>query len=87
MKEKARINMNIRVGSVVNSEVGDMEKKAREGRIRSTRKDVVGCVQDVIGKKKILVQFKGAHEIYISTSLMLHLFKKEEVGQEVYETI
>ena len=37
--------------------VGDIEEKYREGRIRRTRKDVLGCVKDVVVDKNVLVQF------------------------------
>ena len=49
------------MGSVVTSKVGYMEEKNREGRIRRMRKEVVGCSQAVMGKKKFLVQFKIGH--------------------------
>ena len=39
-------------------EAREMEKNTREGRSRTTRKEVVGCVQDVVGENKFLVQFK-----------------------------
>ena len=38
------------------AKVRDMEEKTREVRNRRMRKYVVGCVKDVIGKKKLLVQ-------------------------------
>ena len=47
--------MKIRVGSVVKLEVGGLENIIREGRIRRMRKDVFGCVNAVVGKKKFLV--------------------------------
>ena len=40
--------MKVRVGSAMTLKVGEMEEKAREGRSRRTRKEVVGCVQDVV---------------------------------------
>ena len=57
MKEKKRIKTKIGVGSVVKAKVGDMEENTREGRNSRIRKEVVGCVQDVVGNKKFLVQF------------------------------
>ena len=45
------------MGSVVKAKVGDLEKIKREERIRRMRKEVVGRVQSVLGKKKFLVQF------------------------------
>ena len=60
-KEEKQRKTNIRVGSVVTSKVRYMEEKNREGRIRRTRKEVVGCSQAVMGKKKFLVKFKIGH--------------------------
>ena len=39
-----------------------MEENTREGRVRSMRKYVVGCVQAVVGKNKLLVQFEDGHK-------------------------
>ena len=57
MKEKKRIKKNIRVGYFVKAKVGEMKKNAREGRSRRIRKEVVGCVQNLLVKNKFLVQF------------------------------
>ena len=48
----------IGLGSVLKSKVGELEKTTRERRIRSMRIEVMGCVQSVTGKKKLLIQFK-----------------------------
>ena len=48
----------IGVGSVVKAKVGELEKITREGIIRSTRKEVVGCVQSVVGKNNLFIQFE-----------------------------
>ena len=58
MKENNRIKTKIGVGSVVKSKVGEMEDNTREVRIRVISKEVLGCVQDVLGKKRLLVQFE-----------------------------
>ena len=50
--------MKIGVGSVVKVKVGDKEGNKRDRRIRRTRKEVMGCVQDFVGMKKLLVQFE-----------------------------
>ena len=47
----------IGVGSVVKGKVGELEKITREGRSRRTRKEVVGIVQALAGKKKFVVVF------------------------------
>ena len=57
MNHKKHIKMNIGLGSVVKAEVRYIEEKTREGRIKMTSKEVLRCVQAVVGKKKFLVQF------------------------------
>ena len=57
MEIKKQTKTKIRVGSVVKSKVGELENITREGRSRRMRKEVVGCVQSVVGKKKLPVQF------------------------------
>ena len=54
MKEANWSNTKIGVGSVVTERVREMEENTKEGRLRSTRKEVVGYVHDVVGKKKLL---------------------------------
>ena len=48
----------IGVGSVVKAKVGELENITGEGRSRITRKEVVGRVQSVVGKRKSLAQFR-----------------------------
>ena len=60
----------IGVGSIVAAKVRELEDITREGRIRRMRKEVVGCVQDIVGKKKFLVQLKYGQKIEISYSLL-----------------
>ena len=55
MKEKKWIKPKIGVGYLVKTKVGKMKGNTREGRRRRTRKEVVGCVQDVVGKNNLLV--------------------------------
>ena len=38
------------MGSVVKAKIGDIEENIREGRCRRVSKEVVGCVQDIVGK-------------------------------------
>ena len=70
MKEKKRINTNIGAGSIVKVKVGYTEKKKREGKSMRTRKDMVVCIQDVLGKKKLRVKLKYGQKKYISASLL-----------------
>ena len=46
------------VGSVVKAKVGELENIIRKGRISRISKEVVGCVQIVVGKNKFLVLFE-----------------------------
>ena len=57
-KEKNQNKTKIGVGSVLKVEVGELEEITSEGRSRRIRKEVVGCVQDVLGEKIFLVQFR-----------------------------
>ena len=50
----------IGVGSVVKANVGELEKITREGRRRRMMKEVEGCFQSVVGKKKFLILFEYA---------------------------
>ena len=52
MTEKKLIKKKIGVGSVAKAEVGDIEDNKREGRMSMVRKEVVGCFQYVVGKKR-----------------------------------
>ena len=69
-------------GSIVKSKVGELEIITREGRIRRMRKEVVGCVQSVVGKKKLFVRFKYGQKREIISSLLVYLSPKEEVDME-----
>ena len=59
-KEKKLIKKKIRVGSVV--KVGEVEYNTREETTRWMRKEVVGFVKAVVGKKKFVVQFEGGQK-------------------------
>ena len=68
------------MGYFVTSKVGELDKITREGKIRSMRKEVVGCVHIVLGKKKLLVQFEDGQMKYISYYLLVFLSLKDEVN-------
>ena len=51
-KEENLGKMKIIMGSVVTEKIGEIEDKAREGRSRRMRKEVVECALAVVGKKK-----------------------------------
>ena len=44
------------MGSIVKEKVGYIEENKREVRRSRTRKEAVGCVQDLVDKKILLVQ-------------------------------
>ena len=46
-----------------------MEDKTREGRIRKTRKDVVVCVQDVVGKKNFVVKSEDMFRLSLGLAI------------------
>ena len=56
MKEKNQNKTKIGMGSVVKETVGFTEENTNEKIIRRIRKDVVGCVHDVVAKKRFLLQ-------------------------------
>ena len=57
MKMTKQTKTKIGVGSVVEAKVGELEKITREGISRRTTKEVVGCVQSVVGKNNFLFLF------------------------------
>ena len=82
MKEKKRIKPKIGVGSLVKAKARKMEENTREGRSRRTRKDVVGCVHIVDGKKKFLALFEYGQKEEIGYCPLVYLSEKEEVDME-----
>ena len=49
----------IGVGSMVTVKVGEIEEKANMGRSIRLSKEVMGCVQDVVGEKKFWVRLEA----------------------------
>ena len=70
------------VGSVVKSKVGELEKITRKVRSRRIRKEMVGCVQSVVGKNKFLFLFEDGKKKKIGSNLLVYLIEKEEVDME-----
>ena len=66
----------IGVGSVVKAKVGELEKITRKGRTRRMRKEVVGCVQSLLGKNKFLVIFDDGQKKEIGSCLLVYLNEK-----------
>ena len=58
-------------GSVVKAKVGDVEDNKRGGRSRRVSKEVVVCVQNVMGEKRLLVQIKDLQKKYMSSSFLV----------------
>ena len=66
------------MGSLIKSKVREMEDNKKERITRRTRKEVVGYVHDMVGKKKFLIQFEnGQKKEMISCSLVFLCLKKE----------
>ena len=82
MKVKKQNKTKIGVGSVIKAKVGELYQITREGKIRKMRKEVVGFVQAVVGKKKFLVQFEYVQNKEITSSSLLFLSLKEEVEMD-----
>ena len=82
MKMTKQTKTKIGVGSVVKAKVRELEKITREGRRRRMRKEVVGCVQRVVGKNKFLVLFEDRQNKEIGSCLLVYLSEKEEVEME-----
>ena len=50
-------------------------------------KEVVGCVQSLLGKNKFLVQFKYIQKRDMGYCLIMYVCSKEEVGHEANKPI
>ena len=70
------------MGFIVKAMVGDMEENTREGRSKIIRKELVGCVQNVVGKKRFLVQFGDGQKKDMSFVSLVFLSTKEEVNMD-----
>ena len=79
---KNHTKTKIGVGSVVKAKVGELEKIKMEGRSRRNRKEVVGCVQSVVGKNDFLVQFEYGEKKETSYYSLIFLSSKEDVGMD-----
>ena len=70
------------MGYVVKAKVGETEENKREGRSRMLRKDVLGCVQSVVGKTRFLFKLIDIQKKYMSSSLLVFFILKEEFGRD-----
>ena len=66
-------NTKVVVGSVVKAKVGELENITRKVRTRRMRKEVVGCVQSVVGKNNFLVLFKDGQKKEIGYCSLVYL--------------
>ena len=70
---KKHTKTKIGVGSVIKAKVRELENITREGRQRRMRKEVVVCVQSVLGKKKFCenstVSCANTFKIYIINNM------------------
>ena len=76
MKEGKLNKTNIWVGSIITEKVRDMEEDTIEVGTRSIMEGVMGCVQAVVGKKKLMVQFEDGQWQDISSPLLLYVCSK-----------
>ena len=87
MKMTKQTKTKIGVGSVVKAKVGELENITREGRSRRMRKEVVGCVQHVVGGNKFLVLFEDGQKKEIGSFSLVYLSEKEEIEMEELITL
>ena len=64
-----------------------MEDNTREGRSRRMRRLAVGFFQSMTGKNNFLVKFQDRKKIDMSSCSIFYVCLKEEVAQELDETI
>ena len=64
-----------------------MEEHTIEGSRSRARKEVVGYVQSVVGKKEFLVQFEYGQKRDMSSCLFVYLCSKQEICLDVYKPI
>ena len=79
--------MKIYAGTLVKEKVREVQEQTREGRINRVSKYVVGCFQDVIVKKKFLVQFEYGQNIDMSSCSLQYICLKQWVFQKVDDPI
>ena len=70
------------MGSVVKANIGELEKITREVRSTRMRKEVVGYVHIVAGKKKFLAQSEDGKKKEISSYPLVFLSLKEKIEMD-----
>ena len=76
-KTKKWTKMNIQLGSVLKAKVGYMDENTSERIKTSTRKYMMGCVEDVVCNKNLLVKCLYGKKIDMSDFSLLYLYEKE----------
>ena len=88
INQKKRIQMKIGLRYTVKEKVRGIEDNTGEGRGSTrTRKAVLVCVQAVVQNNKSLFQFGYGQNRYMCDSFLSYICQKQEVVQEVDETI
>ena len=64
-----------------------MEENTREGIIRTTRKEVVGCVQDMAEENNSPFKFEDGKKKEMDYFLLTYVCSKDEICLDMDETI
>ena len=64
-----------------------MEENTREVRIRRISKELMGCVQAMVGKKKLLFQLENGKKKDIISSSLVYVCSRKEVCHDMGEPI
>ena len=81
-KKRGRGNKII-VGTVVKSNVGDLEEDIREGFSRRLWKEMTGMVQEVVGNRRYLLRFQYGLKKNMSSKQLTILVVRSEVEEEI----
>ena len=68
--------MELGLGSIVKAKVEEIEENTRDRIIKSTRKEVMGCVQAAMEKNILLVQFGDVQRKEMISILLVFLSSK-----------
>ena len=87
IKQTRMGNKEIRVWSIVTENIGEFDNKNREGWKRIMIKELMGCVQADVGKKKFQFHLKYGKIYIYGFWLDFLVCSKEKYDQGVNETI
>ena len=71
------------VETVVKANVGELEEEIREKVSRRLRKEMIGVVQEVVGKRRYLVRFQYGLENEISLNQLTIVVTRIEVEEDI----